>query len=60
MHLNFKMPSASYGHFLKNTHMTASLDIDLHFTTVRFKHSRLLPICDAFFIQRGHRRSLPI
>ena len=23
-------------------------------------HSRLLPICDAFFIQRGHRRSLPI
>ena len=24
-----------------------------------FAHSRLLPICDAFFIQRGHRRSLP-
>ena len=23
-------------------------------------HSRLLPISDAFFIQRGHRRSLPI
>ena len=22
--------------------------------------SRLLPMCDAFFIQRGHRRSLPI
>ena len=22
-------------------------------------HSRLLPICDAFFIQRGHRRSFP-
>ena len=23
-------------------------------------HSRLIPICNAFFIQRGHRRSLPI
>ena len=28
--------------------------------SVAFAHSRLLPICDAFFIQRGHRRSLPI
>ena len=27
---------------------------------VRNGHKRLLPICDAFFIQRGHRRSLPI
>ena len=28
--------------------------------SIRRRHSRLLPICDAFFIQRGHRRSLPI
>ena len=28
-------------------------------TVVLFLY-RLLPICDAFFIQRGHRRSLPI
>ena len=27
---------------------------------VWFAHSRLLPICNAFCIQRGHRRSLPI
>ena len=26
--------------------------------TVRLDHSRLIPICNAFFIQRGHRRSL--
>ena len=28
--------------------------------TARLTHSRLIPICNAFFIQRGHRLSLPI
>ena len=30
------------------------------FDDVIMLHSRLIPICNAFFIQRGHRRSLPI
>ena len=30
------------------------------FGVIKHRHSRSLPICDAFFIQRGHRRSLPI
>ena len=30
------------------------------FHNVPVIHSRLIPICNAFFIQRGHRRSLPI
>ena len=28
--------------------------------SIALGHSRLLPICDALFIQSGHRRSLPI
>ena len=33
---------------------------DYSICLVRVAHSRLIPICNAFFIQRGHRRSLPI
>ena len=46
--------------FIREIHCTVTQEEAYSSKGCEVIHSRLLPICDAFFIQRGHRRSLPL